>query len=71
MEKQKGTKCAGGLKGMMKGRARGDKRHLVGLIIERVGGRREPCWSDRSAEPKPSSGLPSFPADVKASAQEG
>lgn len=43
---------------------------LVGLIIERVGGRREPCWSDRSAELKPSSDSLSCPADVKVSAPE-
>lgn len=57
----------------MKERVRGDKRRWcsVGLIIERVGGRGEPCWSDRSAELKPSSGLPSCPGDVKASAPEG
>lgn len=78
MEKQKGTTCAilrygGRVKRKMKARVRGDKRRwrLVGLIIERVGGRREPCWSDRSAELKPSSGLPSCPADVNASAPEG
>ncbi len=61
------------VKGKMKGRVRGDKRRWRwwGLIIERVGGRTEPCWSDRSAELKISSGLPSCPADVKASAPEG
>lgn len=58
------------VKGEMKRRVRGDKRRwrLVGLIIERVGGRGEACWSDRSAELKPSSGLLRCPADVKASA---
>lgn len=57
----------------MKERVRGDtrRRRSVGLIIERVQGRREPCWSDGSAELKPSSGLPSCPADVKASAPQG
>lgn len=57
----------------MEGRVRRDKRcwRLQGLIIERVEGRGEPCWSDRSAELKPSSGLLCCPADVKVSAPEG
>lgn len=47
---------------------RQDTPTLVGLLTERVGGRTEPCRSDRPAELKPSSDLLSCPADVKVSA---
>lgn len=57
-------------KNEVKSEKRQDTLMLVGLIIERVGGRREPCWSDRSAELKPSSGSLSCPTDVKVSAPE-
>lgn len=69
--KRAGHRYGGRVKGKMKGRVRGDKRRRRrwGLIIECVGGRGEPCRSDRSAELKPSSGLLSCPTDVKASAR--
>lgn len=76
MEIEKGTKYAlsryySKVKRKMNWREDTRYTDMVGLIIERVGGSGEHCWSDGSAELKPSSGSLSCPADVKVSASGG